>query len=448
MKRISWKVSLVYPAKEMKSLFADYVMPVSNKPLRDAGIVIDGDSIIAVGSRDEIVQKFPAAETEDFGQAAIVPGFVNCHSHLELTALRGALCDVEGDFMAWLLRVNQLRSEAGRDELMRWAIAGAKEAAAAGITTLGDVGRFGDIGLSALRESRLRGIVFQETDFSPDNLTAEADFRSLAEKVENLYRSGTERITFGISPHSPFTVSSKLFELIAEYSIINRIPIAIHTAESAAENELMTAGGGFFLEIYKKMGFSWESPRTSSVDYLEKLGVLAGRPLLIHCVNVSKADIARIRNYGASIAHCPKSNAKLGHGVAPLAAFLDSGISVGLGSDSVASNNVCDLIEEARFAILSARTRSEDRRMISAEAALELATLGGARALGLDSQIGSLEAGKKADLTVVSLTGPSTQPINDPASALIFAASGRDVVRTLVSGEIVFQRRLAENIGS
>lgn len=430
----------------MKILLAEYVLPVSQKPLRDAGVVFEGDTIIAVGGREEIVNKFPAAEIEDFGPSAILPGFVNCHSHLEITALRGALCDVEGDFRAWLLRLNQLRSEAGSEELLRWAIAGAKEAAAAGITTLGDVGRYGEIGLAAITEARLRGIVFQETEFSPDNRTAEADFRSVAEKFERLFARKSELIGIGISPHSPYTVSSRLFELIAEYSILNRVPLAIHTAESAAEQELLTSGNGFFAEFYATMGYEWVSPRISSVEYLEKLGILAARPLLIHCVFVSKGDIARISNYGAAIAHCPKSNAKLGHSTAPLADFLDSGIRVGLGSDSVASNNVCDLIEEARFAILSARNSGESGRLIPAEVALEIATLGGARALGLESQIGSLEAGKKADLAVVSLAGPATQPVNDPASAVVFSASGRDIVRTIVSGETVFERRPPEAV--
>lgn len=424
----------------MEILLADYVIPVSGPTIRDAGVAIDGERIIDVGDQNYLLTKYPTAIRHDFGAAAILPGFVNCHSHLELTALRGALCGTENDFRSWLLRVNQLRAEAGADNLLRWAIAGAREAAAAGITTLGDVGRFGEIGLSALKEAGLRGIIYQETEFSPDNRTAEADFRKIAEKFEKLFNQRSNLIAVGLSPHSPYTVSSRLFELIAEYSIINRIPIAVHAAESLAETDLMLYGKGFFADIFAHFGFEWDSPGLSSLEYLEKTGVLAARPLLIHCVNVNRAEIDKAGAYGASIAHCPKSNAKLGHGVAPLEDFLDSGITVGLGSDSVASNNLCDLIEEARFAVLVSRNRPQRKNFISAEKALEIATLGGARALRLENEIGSLEPGKQADISIVSFSSPAVQPVNDPISAVIFAASGRDVVRTYVAGKCVFDR--------
>ena len=140
---------------------------------------------------------------------------------------------------------------------------------------------------------------------------------------------------------------------------------------------------------------------------------------------------------GAKIAHCPKSNAKFGHGYAPFEKFLDAGIAVGLGSDSVASNNICDLLEESRFAVFSARNRHDRKRFVSAREALETATLGGARALGLDGLIGTIEVGKKADIAVISLDHAAQQPIHDVEATLVFSSSGRDVVRTMVNGESV-----------
>jgi 5-methylthioadenosine/S-adenosylhomocysteine deaminase len=148
---------------------------------------------------------------------------------------------------------------------------------------------------------------------------------------------------------------------------------------------------------------------------------------LAHCVKVSDSDIAKIAANGASIAHCPKSNAKFGHGYAPFEKILDAGISVGLGSDSVASNNVCDLIEEARFAALAARNLSGSKRFISAKDVLEATTLGGARAMGLDHLIGTLERGKQADIAVVSLEHQAQQPVNDVEAALVFSSNARDV---------------------
>jgi 5-methylthioadenosine/S-adenosylhomocysteine deaminase len=202
----------------------------------------------------------------------------------------------------------------------------------------------------------------------------------------------------------------------------------------------MIDGDGFFKAFYERMGLQWTSPRCSSVEYLASTGVLDAAPLLAHCVTVSDDDIARIKETGSRIAHCPKSNAKFGHGVAPFEKFLDAGIPVGLGSDSVASNNLCDLLEESRFASLVARNREDRRRFITARDVLEAATLGGAKALGLEKKIGTLDAGKQADIAVISLSNPAQSPINDIEAALVFSSSGRDVVLTMVAGNEIYSR--------
>ena len=423
----------------MKILIAEYVVPITSEAVRGGAVAMDGDRIVAVGIRDEVVSQFPNAQIEEFGKAAILPGFVNCHSHLELTAMRGALDDVEHDFKSWLLRINELRSGMSDGDIVAAAIAGAREGAAAGVTCFGDIGRLGHAGVAALKEVGLRGVVFQETGFSPDNRTADDDFKKLGEKFEELKKEETGLVRIGLSPHSPYTVASRLFELIAQYAIINRIPLTIHAAESAEEMNLLTRGEGFFADFYEQMDLEWASPHCTPIEYLERLGVLSTRPLLAHCVKASDSDIQRIASCRASIAHCPKSNAKFGHGYAPFEKFLAAGISVGLGSDSVASNNMCDLMEEARFAALAARNRPDRKRLITARDALEAATIGGAKALGLADEIGSLEPGKQADIAVVSLAHQSQQPINDIHAALVFSSSGRDVIKTLVAGESVWK---------
>jgi 5-methylthioadenosine/S-adenosylhomocysteine deaminase len=186
---------------------------------------------------------------------------------------------------------------------------------------------------------------------------------------------------------------------------------------------------------------------------LARHGILETKPLLAHCINVDHADLDLIEKSGTGIAHCPKSNAKLGHGRAPFAEFIARGINVGLGSDSVASNNTCDILEEARFATLVARldeqgnsprvseARPSGRAAIpiSAEQALFAATMGGARALGLDSQIGSLNEGMQADITVVNLGGAHQLPVRSPAEALVFSSSGRDVLLTVVGGKEIYR---------
>lgn len=420
----------------MRIIAADHVLPISSAPISNAAVAIDGGTIAAVGPRQQIQEKYSNAEIEDFGPAAILPGFVNCHSHLELTAMRGALDAVEHDFRSWLLKLNSLRAEMTDDDIAAAAVAGAREGAAAGVTCFGDIGRFGHAGVSALKEVGLRGIVFQETEFSPDNRTADDDFLKLASKFEELKgEEETELVRVGLSPHSPYTVGSRLFELIAQYAIINRVPLTIHAAESGEEVGLLTKGDGFFNEIYDRFDVEWQSPHCTPIEYLERLGVLSTKPLLAHCVLVSETDIARIASNRAKIAHCPKSNAKFGHGWAPFEKFLDAGITVGLGSDSVASNNVCDILEESRFAALAARNRPDRKRFITAKEALTAATLGGARALGLDHLIGTLEPGKQADIAVVSLDHPAQQPVNDVEAALVFSSSARDVLVALVGGK-------------
>jgi 5-methylthioadenosine/S-adenosylhomocysteine deaminase len=191
--------------------------------------------------------------------------------------------------------------------------------------------------------------------------------------------------------------------------------------------------------VYKKYGVSWSSPHCSSIEYLDRLGVLRARPLLAHCICVSDSDIELIGKSRSSIAHCPKSNAKFGHGYAPFEGFLDNELTVGLGSDSVASNNVCDLLEESRFAALAARNRPGSKRFISAREMLETATVGGARALGFDHLIGTIETGKQADLTVVSLSQAAQHPIGDIHAALVFASNARDIVLTMVGGQHVYR---------
>lgn len=422
----------------MKILTADYVLPIASEPIRDGAVVIEGSTIIDVGPGVAMLERFPEAEVNAFGEAAILPGFVNCHSHLEVTAMRGALDDVEHDFRSWLLKLNDLRAAMSDEDIEEAAFRGATEGAQAGVTCFGDIGRNGRAGLNGLKRAGLRGIVFQETEFSPDNRTAERDLSDLVKKFELLRADETELVRVGLSPHSPYTVGSRLFEMIAQMSIIDRIPITIHAAESANETELMMHGTGFFTEVYEKFDVEWQSPHCTTIEYLERLGVLSARPLLAHCVEVSDRDISRIAANGAKIAHCPKSNAKFGHGYAPFEKFADAGIAVGLGSDSVASNNVCDMLEEARFAALSARNRPDSKRFVGAREVLRASTLGGAQALGMEDIVGTLRSGKQADITVVSLANIAQQPVSDIEAALVFSSNARDVMMTFVAGEAVY----------
>ena len=431
----------------MKILSADYVLPVSAEVIENGAVAIEKDKIAAVGTREELVKRFPEARAENFGEAVIMPGFVNAHSHLEITAMRGFLDDVEEDFSAWLLKLTKTRAEnLTEKDIEIAALAGAYEGARSGVTCFGDIGRFGKAGFEALKAIGLRGILFQETEFSPKNEEAENDFARLKDKFLALKETETSLVKAGISPHAPYTVSRKLFEKITDYALSESIKITIHAAESNQEKEFFLTGKGFFAEMYRKLNLEWNAPEKSEIEYLAEIGVLRAKPLLAHCVKVSESDIDLIAESGTRIAHCPKSNAKFGHGAAPLEKFLDKKARVGFGSDSVASNNTCDILEEARFAALFARNSAGKTRFLNAREIIETATLGGASALGLENEIGTLEENKQADLIVVSLDNIAQIPVHDVYSTLLFASNARDVRLTMIGGEEIFRDGETKNV--
>ncbi|MCS6816880.1 MAG: amidohydrolase family protein [Blastocatellia bacterium] len=415
---------------------ADWVVPIARPPFRRGGIAVEGERIVAVGSEAELRARFPEAAVRDFGEAALLPGLVNVHAHLELTVFRGMLEDLS--FVRWLAALTRLREGLSVEEVRESARAGVLEAIRSGQTTIVDVGATG-VGFEALCESGARGLFFQEVfGLRPED--AEEGMRGLSERLQQMraHSCASERVRLGISPHAPYTVSAPLFRRAVEYARANSLPLCIHIAESRAEVEFVRYGRGEFAQIYERRGLSWRAPGISPIQYLHDLGVLAARPLLVHGVYVDGDDIALIAQSGAAIAHCPKSNAKLGHGVAPLPEWLRAGIAVGLGTDSVASNNACDLLEEARFGLLMQRANRASPTLLSAEAMLRLLTLGGARALSLESRIGSLEPGKEADFIAVDLSGAHVQPVDDPVAAIVFSARGSDVRFTAVGGRVLF----------
>ncbi len=426
----------------MSSVFkiysARWVLPMSVEPIEFGAVAVDGPRIAGIGSRSEVVKRFPDFYVEDLGEAVILPGLINTHTHLELTALRGYLENEESDFFAWLRKLTLARLEKMTlDDLRVSATWGACEAVRAGVTCVGDASDSAMTSMLALKDVGLRGTVFQES-FGPDPRLVEENFEKLKAKVAELRGVASELVQVGVSPHAPYTVCAPQLEAIAEFARAEVLPLMMHAAESEAEDLFVREGCGIFADGLAKRSIEWKAPRLSTIQYLKQLGVLDVRPLLAHCIRVDDADIETLKTSGAKVAHCPKSNAKLGHGRAPFAKFLDAGVTVGFGSDSVASNNTCDIFEEARFAVLFSRA-TQGNTTIDAFEALKVATIGGARCLDLDREVGELTEGAQADLAVLSLTGVHQTPNDEPATTAIFASSGRDVVLTVVAGREVFR---------
>jgi 5-methylthioadenosine/S-adenosylhomocysteine deaminase len=421
---------------------ARWVLPITDEAIEDGAVAVEGRLIAAVGTRASLREKYPSASVEDFAEAVITPGFVNAHSHLELTAMRGFLEREESAFTAWLRKLTFARlNSMTAEDLYISAAWGAAEAARAGVTTLADASDAASASMRALNDVGLRGIVYQES-FGPDPRLAQENFEKLKDKISVLRGYETELVRAGVSPHAVYTVCAPLIEKLTGFALDENLPLMMHAAESEAEELLVRDGRGPFAENLAGRGIEWLAPGTSVIEYLERVGLLQARPLLAHCIRTDEADMERITAAGAGLAHCPKSNAKLGHGRAPFAAFIDRGARVGLGSDSVASNNTCDMLEEARFATLLSRAGGDQLasgEMMGAREALFAATTGGARAVGLDNLTGALKEGLQADFVVVNLTNRQQRPVYDPSSALVFSSSARDVLLTVAAGREIFR---------
>lgn len=425
----------------MIAYHARWVVPVSRPPLVDATVAVEGDRIVYVGPRRDA----PRGASLDLGDAVLLPGLVNAHTHLELTALRGLLDGLP--FVEWIRALTRARAAVLDEDAMRdSALLGIAEGLRAGITTYADTSASGVV-LGALRAMGVRGIMYQEV-FGPDPGQRAEMLARLRLAVERLRPLESPLVRLGVSPHAVYTVHEDLLVDVAAYAMQEGLPVAMHVAESDAEMAFLREGDGPFAEGLRARGIAVVRRSHSPVHLLVELGVTLARPLLIHCVKVDPSDIAFAAEWGCPVAHCPASNAKLGHGIAPLREMLDAGIVVGLGSDSVASNDAMHLLGEARLAALTQNARRGDPAALSAVEALTLATAGGARALGVADRVGSLEVGRAADLAAFGLDAACGVPVYDPVTALVFALGGAaGVAARLVTVAGVERVRDGEVIG-
>jgi 5-methylthioadenosine/S-adenosylhomocysteine deaminase len=405
---------------------AAWVVPVSSPPIGDGVVGVEGARIRFVGPAREA----PQGETHDLGDVVLMPGLVNAHCHLELTAMRGFLEDLE--FRRWILRLTfARRAVLDREALLDSARYGIEEGLRAGITSYADTCDSGVV-MQALREAGARGVMYQEV-FGPDPAQCGESIAALREKISGLRYLETPLVRLGISPHAPYTVSDDLFRAATQLAREQRLPMAIHIAESEVEQRLVVEASGSFADGLRRRGIAVAPRAESPIALLDSLGVLGVQPLLIHCVRVNAPDIERIAAASCCVAHCPVSNAKLGHGIAPVDELRAAGVTVGIGSDSMASNNRMDMLAEARFALLAQRARLGSSETPDAAEVLEMATLGGATSIGVGDVVGSLEVGKEADLAAFALD--RSRPTADPVAAAVFSVTGADARFVAVAGK-------------
>ena len=415
----------------MTRYHARWIVPVSAPPIADGTLIERDGRIVWVGPRAGAPTSADGDQEIELGDALLLPGLVNAHCHLELTAMRGFLDGLP--FREWILRLTSARRAVlDGESLLDAARLGVEEGLRVGVTTFADTGDSG-AGFEAMLERGVRGICYREV-FGPDPAQCERAIGELRRKFESMRARETPLVRAGLSPHAPYTVSDPLYTATAALARELGAPVAVHIAESALETALVVEGAGAFADGLRGRGIPVTHRAPSPIALLHALGVLDVDPLLIHCVRIDDGDIRTIAGHACGVAHCPASNARLAHGIAPLAELLAAGVDVGLGSDSVASNDRMDLLDEARQALLFATARSRDVGTLTAAQALELATLGGARALRLANEIGSLEAGKAADLAAFPLAAFGRGPTHDPVAAAVLALSGTPASLVTVAG--------------
>ncbi len=421
-------------------LTAKWLLPISSKPIKDGAIVIEGTKIKDVGIAKKMVNKYPDEEVSDFGKAVILPGFVDLHTHLEYSVFRG-VCDDLG-YADWKIQLTIKSRVLTKDDWIHSAYLGALEAVQSGITTIADITKSG-ASLTAAKDAGLRGIIYYEvsgmdyTELPKIMSRMDKDVASWTDKVKD------SNLLIGFAPHSPYTVAPPLFKESTKWAREQNLQICTHLAGSKAEYDFVKYGSGQLANEYWDLvgwnGILWQPTGVSPVKYLEEWGVFDGGNILaVHCVQVDESDIDILKRHGVSIAHCPRCNAKLGMGIAPLSNFLVRDISVGIGTDSPASNNTMDVFDEMRIGLLVQRgiTKSVD---FTAEDFVYMATLGGARAINMQDKIGSLEAGKEADVIVVDMSHSHQIPTGDPYSALVYTANQENIVLTMVAGKVLYK---------
>jgi 5-methylthioadenosine/S-adenosylhomocysteine deaminase len=414
-------------------LSADWVVTMDGAPIRGGAVVVDGRGRISTiddgGERTPPEAAAPVLQTPTGAdaprQTVLIPGLVNAHSHLELTGLGGKI--TEEEFPAWIAHLTRLWRERKPAEYLDAARQGVRDCWAIGVTTVADCGATGSV-LQALNELGGSGIAYHEI-FGPAPEQADAALEAWALRLSELRRFETPRVTLGASPHAPYTVSGPLYRLATAHARKEKLPIAVHVAESPLEDDFVRNGAGSFAEGQRTRGLKPEARGLSPVAWLDQQGVFGPDCVAIHCCTVDGDDIETLARRGSAVAHCPRSNRRHHKIDAPLAQLIGAGLRVGVGTDSVASVDPLDLLAEAR--------RARELGSLDAQEALALVTLGAARAIGLGDEVGSLQEGKWGDLVALQLPASDTP---EQLFETVLASGRQDLTATWIGGREVYRR--------
>ena len=455
-------------------LEAGWLLPICGPPIANGAIVVEGPRITAFGPADELRRRHPSEPVREYPGCALLPGLVNTHTHLKFSAFQG-LAEPCG-FAEWMLRLLLAARKLDAEEYEASAMWGAHECVRSGVTSVADTCREGWMVARAAAAAGLRARVYLEV-FGLDDAQLPATMEGLEAGLARMRRqtgvggslelggaSGSgaaardagpagdhgPAVEAGVSPHAPYSVSARLYREAARLARREGLRLAMHVAESQAEVELLTRGKSAIAAAYKSAnlwtGQRWKPPLVSPLQYVAQTGALGPDALVVHAVQLDDDDIATLAASGAAVAHCPRSNQRLQCGTAPVAEMRAAGVTVGLGTDSLASNDSLDMFAEMRAALAASRARAAaaGAAPLTPETVLRMATLDGARALGWDRLVGSLEPGKRADIIAVQLPGRALGAgqvgpgASDAVSLLVDTATADDVRMTMVEGREIF----------
>ncbi|MBF8276710.1 MAG: atzA [Candidatus Brocadiaceae bacterium] len=410
---------------------AKYLISTPGSCIENGAVAVTGAKIHRVGLWCEMSAIPGVEKVIDLGNAVIMPGLINTHTHLDLSNLHNRIKPTS-NFTHWVFQVIGARMRWNDEDYVSSIEKGAKLSIESGVTTVADISNTGHA-FSVLKKSPLRKVVYKEIIGLKSEQAADI-MKKLKEEIPQIKTD--ELLSVGLSPHAPYSVSRELYQAVCGFAGESRLPVCTHLAETLDEIEFLTKGTGIFpafLRQIRALPEGWKPPETTPIRYLNEMGVINNRTLLIHCNYVSDEEIALIQSSGASVAFCPRSHRFFGHTNHPVHRFLDAGVNVGIGTDSLASNDSLSVLDELKY--LSAI------HTISPQTLISMATVNGAKAIGLESQVGQLREGFEADICGVGLpeqlAEASTASGNEPVYQRLFSPASKNIF-TMVAGIVCY----------
>lgn len=424
-------------------LCAQYIIPVTGPSIQEGAVLVRDGLIRDVGEAAKMRLRYADEEVRDFGSAAIIPGLIDLHTHLENSVLRGIVPDQP--YVDWIQAVREATAKLDVHDWHASAVFGGLGALSGGITCVADISTTG-ASCSALMRLGLRGVVFREVG-TMDKRRVEDSMRLARQDIVNWGESvDSSRIGIGISVREAFDCHPQVFTEAAAVARAESIPLSLYLAASREEYDFIRWGtSGLSVDnMEPRRGYveipPWLPTGVTPVRYLVNWGAFeADNVIAAHCVHVDADDLRKLKEYDVAVAVCPRSNAQLSMGVAPILEFMRFGLRMGLGTGYAVATDSTDIIKEMRYGMLLNRAMNPGR-FVAPETMLRMATIDAARSLRQEDRIGSIEIGKCADLAVVDLSGSRQTPTEHPEAVVVNSSSSADILMTMVDGVVRYEK--------